>query len=69
MFSVKNRRWSSILAKISYAMNSLGCNGAFFPIHAIVRVDEVEKEGTAKITDGAGATVTPFPLPMPDKKG
>ena len=46
-----------------------GVQRSFIPIHAIVRVDEVEKEGTAKITDGAGATVTPFPLPMPDKKG
>tara|TARA_B100001079_G_C16305069_1_gene467375 strand:- start:508 stop:1026 length:519 start_codon:yes stop_codon:yes gene_type:complete len=46
-----------------------GVQRSFIPIHAIVRVDEVEKEGTAKITDSAGATVTPFPLPMPDKKG
>ena len=46
-----------------------GVQRSFIPIHAIVRVDEVVKEGTAKITDGAGATVTPFPLPMPDKKG
>ena len=28
-----------------------GVQRSFIPIHAIVRVDEVEKEGTAKITD------------------
>ena len=31
-----------------------GVQRSFIPLHAIVRVDEVEKEGTAKITDGAG---------------
>jgi len=46
-----------------------GVQRSFIPLHAIVRVDEVEKEGTAKITDGAGANVTPFPLPIPGKKG
>ncbi len=33
------------------------------PMHAVVRIDEVEKEGTAKITEagGAGGNVMPFP--------
>ena len=42
---------------------------SFVPMHAIIRIDEVEKEGTAKITDSSGSNVTPFPLPMPSKKG
>ena len=38
------------------------------PIHSIIRIDEVEKQGTAKISDAsknADSTnvVTPFPLP------
>ena len=42
---------------------------SYIPMHAILRIDEVEKRGTAKITDNAGNNVTPFPLPMPGKKG
>lgn len=40
---------------------------SFIPMHAIIRIDEVEKEGVAKITDGDGANITPFPMPLPDK--
>lgn len=46
-----------------------GVQRSFIPMHAIVRIDEVEKEGVAKITGGAGEKVTPFPLPMPKDKG
>ena len=42
---------------------------SYIPMHAIVRIDEVEKQGTAKITDNAGNNVTPFPMPMPGRKG
>ena len=42
-----------------------GVQRSFVPMHSIVRIDEVEKEGVAKITDSAGGTVTPFPLPVP----
>ena len=42
---------------------------SFVPMHAVIRIDEVEKEGTAKITDSSGSNVTPFPMPMPGKKG
>ena len=41
---------------------------SFIPMHAIIRIDEVGKEGTAKITDSSGNNVTPFPMPMPGKK-
>jgi len=37
------------------------------PIHSIIRIDEVEKQGTAKISDGAGV-VTPFPMPVAPNK-
>ena len=42
---------------------------SYVPMHAIIRIDEVEKEGTAKITDSSGNNVTPFPMPIPGKKG
>ena len=42
-----------------------GVQRSFIPMHAIVRIDEVEKEGVAKITDNKGDKVTPFPIPMP----
>ena len=46
-----------------------GVQRSFIPMHSIVRIDEVEKEGVAKITNNGGEKVTPFPLPMPkDKK-
>ena len=45
-----------------------GVARSFIPMHAIVRIDEVEKEGIAKITDSKGDKVTPFPLPLPQDK-
>ena len=36
---------------------------SFIPMHAVIRIDEVDKEGACKITDAKGATVTPFPYP------
>ena len=41
----------------------------YIPLHAIIRIDEVEKEGVAKITDIKGEKVTPFPVPMPRDGG
>jgi hypothetical protein len=36
----------------------------FIPMHAVVRIDEVEKEGTPKIKEaGKAGNVTPFPAP------
>jgi hypothetical protein len=37
------------------------------PAHAIIRIDEVEKQGTAKIGDAKGDVITAFPMPKPDK--
>ena len=42
-----------------------GVQRSFIPMHSIVRIDEVEKEGVAKITDSKGEKVTPFPMPIP----
>ena len=45
-----------------------GVQRSFIPMHAIVRIDEVEKEGVAKISDSKGEKVTPFPIPVPRDK-
>jgi hypothetical protein len=36
---------------------------AHIPMHAVVRIDEVEKQGVAKVSE-AGANVAMFPSPM-----
>ena len=36
---------------------------SFIPIHAVVRIDEVEKEGSCKITEVKGGNVTALPFP------
>jgi len=38
-----------------------GVKRSYLPMHSIIRIDEVEKEGVSKISDTAGNTVTPFP--------
>ncbi|MBV1881554.1 MAG: DUF1820 family protein [Pseudomonadales bacterium] len=38
-----------------------GVKRSYLPMHSIIRIDEVEKEGVSKICDSAGSTVTPFP--------
>jgi hypothetical protein len=48
-----------------------GVKFTYIPMHAIVRIDEVEKEGTNKIVAvEAGNKVMPFPMPsMPPHGG
>ena len=46
-----------------------GVQRSFIPMHSVIRIDEVEKEGIAKITDSNGANITPFPVPMPRDGG
>jgi hypothetical protein len=38
-----------------------GVKRTFIPMHAVIRIDEVAKQGTAKISDAEG-NVTPFPV-------
>ena len=35
---------------------------SYIPMHAIIRIDEVEKEGVGKIVELKGEKVMPFPL-------
>ena len=36
------------------------------PVHSVIRIDEVEKQGSAKICEANGDVVTAFPIPRPD---
>jgi hypothetical protein len=52
-----------------------GVKRTYLPLHSILRIDEVKKQGVSKITalEGGGANVSQFPMPMysappPDKK-
>ncbi len=38
---------------------------SYIPMHSIVRIDEVEKEGTGKIVEVKGDKVAQFPFPTP----
>ena len=48
-----------------------GVKKSYIPMHAVVRIDEVAREGTAKIVAlEGGSNVSPFPAPIytPGKK-
>ncbi|WP_320826060.1 DUF1820 family protein [Reinekea sp.] len=46
-----------------------GVTRSFVPMHAIVRIDEVEQEGTPKISDAKGTNVSTFPSAVPPRRG
>ncbi len=42
-----------------------GVERTLIPIHSVIRVDQVEKEGPARVLEtGNGSNVTPFPGPL-----
>jgi len=52
-----------------------GVKRTYLPLHSILRIDEVKKQGVSKITalEGGTANVSQFPMPLysgppPDKK-
>ncbi len=46
-----------------------GVQRSFIPMHTVIRIDEVEKEGVAKITDSKGENIMAFPVPVPRNGG
>ena len=44
-----------------------GVNRSYIPINAILRIDEVDKKGNAKITKNKSENVMPLPFPILDK--
>jgi hypothetical protein len=41
-----------------------GVKKTYLPMHYVLRIDEVEKQGTSKITAAEGSNVTQFPMPI-----
>ncbi|HMB72854.1 MAG TPA: DUF1820 family protein [Gammaproteobacteria bacterium] len=41
-----------------------GVKRTYLPLHSIVRIDEVDKQGTSKVTNLEGSNVSQFPMPM-----
>lgn len=46
-----------------------GVRRTYLPINSIVRIDEVEKQGTSKISKAEGGNVAQFPMPMMPPEG
>lgn len=40
-----------------------GVERSYIPMHAVVRIDEVTREGSGKITEPRGDNIAPFPIP------
>lgn len=36
----------------------------YIPMHSVIRIDEVDKEGVSKAIDNKGSNISPFPNPM-----
>jgi hypothetical protein len=47
-----------------------GVRRTYIPLQSVIRIDEVEREGSNRIIEGGAAagTVTPFPLQPPGRK-
>jgi hypothetical protein len=41
-----------------------GVKRTFIPMHAVIRIDEVEKQGVSKISSAEGGNVSQFPMPV-----
>lgn len=41
-----------------------GVERTFLPLHSIVRIDQVQKQGVSKITSVEGSNVSQFPMPI-----
>jgi hypothetical protein len=41
-----------------------GVKRSFLPLHSVLRIDEVKKQGVSKITVLEGANVAQFPIPV-----
>ncbi len=41
-----------------------GVKRSYIPLHAVLRIDEVEKQGVSKISAAEGGNIAQFPMPM-----
>jgi len=45
-----------------------GVKRCYLPMHSVIRIDEVDKQGPSRISEAGGAgNVAPFPLPVPPR--
>lgn len=41
-----------------------GVKRTFIPMHSVIRIDEVEKQGVCKVSEAEGGNVAQFPMPI-----
>ena len=41
-----------------------GVKRSYLPMHAVIRIDEVRKQGVSKISALEGGNIAPFPIPL-----
>ena len=41
-----------------------GVKRSFIPLHSVIRIDEVEKQGVSKISSAEGGNIAQFPMPV-----
>jgi len=46
-----------------------GVKRTYLPMHYVLRIDEVDKQGISKVTDADGSNVAQFPVPMYSPQG
>ena len=46
-----------------------GVRKTYLPLHSVLRIDEVDKQGISKITNVEGGNVAQFPMPMYSPQG
>jgi hypothetical protein len=46
-----------------------GVKRTYLPMHYVLRIDEVDKQGVSKITNAEGGNVAQFPVPMYPPQG
>ena len=63
-FSGSARRWSLDPGEERIKSEFQGVKCTMLPMHSILRIDEVKKQGTAKISAFEGSNVAQFPMSM-----
>ncbi len=46
-----------------------GVTRTYLPMHSVLRIDEVDKQGVSKISDAEGSNIAQFPMPIYTPKG
>ena len=46
-----------------------GVARTYLPLHSVLRIDEVDKQGVSKITEVEGGNIARFPMPVYPPKG